>query len=103
MYILFTEVFTSHSKEELRAVFKRGLALRKPGTQGEHSEEDEDGAPEEDKLGDFRRGLSEYLLTKFYLKKKQEGLEADLKEKFKVVFELINKQNEGEFIAREVR
>ena len=53
---------------------------------------------ESDKLADFRKGLSEYLLTKFYLKKKKEGALTNpvggalLKDKFKITFDLINKQ-----------
>ena len=49
----------------------------------------------EDKLVDFRRGMSEYLLTKFYPKKKKEGAlesEAGLKDKFKICFDIINKE-----------
>jgi hypothetical protein len=55
----------------------------------------------EDKLVDFRRGLSEYILTKFYLKKKKEGAiesEEGLKDKFKMCFDIINKEQEGAFL-----
>lgn len=63
------------------------------------SDSDREGDVGEDKLVDFRRGMSEYLLTKFYLKKKKEGaLEGGLKEKFKACFDVINKEQEGAFL-----
>ena len=47
-----------------------------------------------EKLPEFRKGLSEYLLTKFYTKKKQDSeggqLPADLQAKFKTVFDAIS-------------
>jgi len=67
--------------------------------------DNEKGDTGEDKLADFRRGLSEYILTKFYLKKKKEGAivnEVGLKDKFKVCFDIINKEQEGSFL-KEVR
>ena len=98
-------MYEAHSKDEIRGIFKKGLLGQKKAAAKDHSDESgqEDEGIEEDKLGDFRRGLSEYLLTKFYLKKKKEGaLTAEggslLKEKFKVTFDVINKDQEGQFI-----
>jgi hypothetical protein len=45
-----------------------------------------------DTLAEFRRGLSEYILAKFYLKKKKEGIDEQLKEKFKVTFDIIKRE-----------
>lgn len=60
-------------KEELKKIFKRARL---------------------EKLPEFRKGLSEYLLTKFYIKKKQEHkgeqLSAELQAKFKAVFDVIS-------------
>ena len=39
----------------------------------ESEDEDDDNRPKEDKLADFRKGFSEYLLTKYYLKKRKDG------------------------------
>ena len=106
LYLLFDTIYENHTKEEIKTIFKKGLKAAKSKTkidldvsQDEAEEEEEEAT--EDKLGDFRRGLSEYLLTKFYLKKKKEaGLAMDpiLKEKFKVTFDIINKQQEGDFM-----
>jgi hypothetical protein len=50
----------------------------------------------QEKHADFRKGLSEYLLTKFYLKKKQEfegqKMPEDLSVKIKATFDVINEQ-----------
>jgi hypothetical protein len=51
---------------------------------------------QEDKNADFKKGFSEYFLTKFYVKKKKEcekegKMGEDMKEKFKVVFDIIKK------------
>jgi hypothetical protein len=112
LYVLFDSIFQAHTPEQLKAIFKKGLKARvaKRAASGgarreeasDQSEEEDDNEEEagkdEDKLVDFRRGLSEYLLTKFYLKKKKEGsmdsasASSDLKEKFKACFDVINKQ-----------
>ena len=50
------------------------------------------------KHDDFRRGLSEYLLTKFYLKKKKEhgkDMPKELSSKIKAVFDVINERHEN--------
>jgi hypothetical protein len=36
-------------------------------------EEEEEQVDNEDKLADFKKGVAEYLLTKFYVKKKKEA------------------------------
>ncbi len=58
-----------------------------------------------DKLPEFRKGLSEYLLTKFYLKKKQEYKESkmpqDLQAKFKTVFDVISNLQNAELANEE--
>ncbi len=46
------------------------------------------------------KGLSEYLLSKFYLKKKKEmgaSLNEDMKAKFKATFDIISRLNEQQF------
>ena len=46
------------------------------------------------------KGLSEYLLTKFYLKKKKEmgeTLGEEMKAKFKSTFDIISRLNEQQF------
>lgn len=69
LFVLFDSIVDESSKEELKVVFRKGL---KAG-QAKANAQDSDAEPEDDKLGDFRRGLSEYLLTRFYLKKKRDG------------------------------
>jgi hypothetical protein len=64
--------------------------------------ESDDSKPgqDDDKHTEFKKGFSEYLLTKFYAKKKKESekeaadgkLPSDIKDKFKAIFDIINKQ-----------
>jgi len=56
-----------------------------------------------EKHEEFRKGLSEYLLTKFYTKKKKDygkEMPKELSSKLKVVFDVINERQEIDFIAR---
>jgi hypothetical protein len=102
--VLFDLIFSELTVDKIKKVFVKGLTTKRQQQSLIESDSDE-GDVGEDKLAEFRRGLSEYLLTKFYLKKKKEGAlekEAGLKEKFKACFDIINKEQEGEFI-REAR
>jgi hypothetical protein len=101
LYILFDQVFSTASKDEIKALFVKTLKTPAPASSKreraarDYSDNDEAGATvQEDKTADFRKGLSEYLLTRFYVKKRKDG-ELDggnLKAKFKVVFDIINKE-----------
>lgn len=80
MHLICEELFTSLSKDDLKSVFRRGI---------------------QDKHNDFRQGFSEYLLTKFYVKKKKESdgkLSEEMQTKFKAVFDVINEKQEKEFM-----
>lgn len=100
LFILFDFVFSSYTSEQLKVVFTKGLSTKREQAQHKKSlmesdSENEKGDTGEDRLADFRRGMSEYLLTKFYLKKKTEGAlesEIGLKDKFRVCFDIINKE-----------
>ena len=62
-------------------------------SEAEVPEEGED----EEKHVEFKRGFSEYLLTKYYAKKRKEGektgggMQEEVKEKFKAIFDIINR------------
>jgi hypothetical protein len=52
---------------------------------------------DEEKHVEFKRGFSEYLLTKFYAKKRREAetsqgsMQEETKDKFKAIFDIINR------------
>ena len=52
---------------------------------------------DEEKHVEFKRGFSEYLLTKYYAKKRKEAestagaLPEEVKDKFKAIFDIINR------------
>ena len=117
-------MFTTHNREEIRAVFVKSLVpkgkkMSKRARMAEEMDEDrgfesdsekgEEDADQE-KHAEFKRGFSEYLLTKFYAKKKREAekegldgkLNNDLKDKFKAIFDIINKQQEGDFMKKQI-
>ena len=67
----------------MKAIFKKGIS---------------------DKFPEFRTGMSEYMLTKFYLKKKNEykgekgKMPAEMQAKIKATFDVINEKQENQFI-----
>jgi len=88
------------------------LAEEMDEDRGFDSDSEKGGADDADqeKHAEFKRGFSEYLLTKFYAKKKKEAekevidgkLNNDLKDKFKAIFDIINKQQEGDFMKKQI-
>lgn len=109
LYLLFDHLLDSTNKDGLRTLFQKSLYPKKQkkakalmkGLEEEEdgdmddAESEEEPANDEERHLDFKKGLSEYLLTKFYVKKKRESesgkLEGDLKDKFKAIFDIINK------------
>lgn len=45
----------------------------------------------DEKHAAFMKGLSEYLLTTFYVKKKKEQMSEEMQAKFKATFDIISK------------
>lgn len=108
LYLAFDELFTTHPKEDVRKVFLKSLApskLKKRVLRGDFDDDDdrdsEADVPEEgedeEKHVEFKRGFSEYLLTKYYAKKRKEAektggaMQEEVKEKFKAIFDIINR------------
>jgi len=60
----------------INKTFRAGVS-KGQGNSGKQEEDDDDDDEEghggEDKLADFKKGISEYILTKFYVKKKKEA------------------------------
>ena len=64
MYIVFNDMFENLSKEEVRTVFAKTFKTGQ-GAKGKDNlmSDNEDEAIAEDKLADFKKGISEYVLT----------------------------------------
>ena len=106
LYLAFDELFTTHPKEDIRKVFLKSLApskLKKRVMRGDFDDDDDrdsdvpEEGEDEEKHVEFKRGFSEYLLTKYYAKKRKEGektgggMQEEVKEKFKAIFDIINR------------
>jgi len=52
-------------------------------------------ATKDEKYAKFMRGLSEYILTTFYVKKKKDHMSEEIQAKFKSTFDIINKVQEA--------
>ncbi len=107
MYLLFNYIYENHTKDQIKSIFQKTFKTGQSKPLDANDSDDHEHGIAEDKLADFKKGISEYVLTQFYVKKrkeaeKQEGVSkkmpSELQEKFKVTFDLINKQQEGEFI-----
>ncbi|CDW86880.1 nucleolar mif4g domain-containing protein 1 [Stylonychia lemnae] len=86
LYVLLDDIYERQSKDQIKIIFKKGMNEK-------HSE--------------FRKGLSEYILTKYYLKKKKdlngEKMSQELQTKIKTTFDIINQIQESEFMNENER
>mmetsp|Transcript_38937 Transcript_38937/g.37268 ORF Transcript_38937/g.37268 Transcript_38937/m.37268 type:complete len:129 (-) Transcript_38937:9-395(-) len=100
LYILFDNLFQQCDKETLKRVFRVGLGASKK--QGQFEAEEQDDQEQAKRMVEFKKGVSEYFLTHFYIKKKKdlkaltdkESREA-MNRKFKAVFDVINSDAAG--------